>query len=153
MSADSEKKKELNKKLKAFHKALLEKEYSLNLKTIKGRLNILLSDKKDLDEFHRFWLQSRSAKDLSYPIFMATSRKSGKDNSGEYVYKRDASGELRLDDHGHLMVDHDLDFIAEKFIEFAKKQKFDFWTEGYRYEEESEEMLMAAEPKAKYGKK
>lgn len=152
-AADRERKKELNKKLKAFQKALAEKEYSLNLKTIKGRLNILLSDKKDLDEFHRFWLQSRSAKELSYPIFMATSQKSGKNNSGEYVYKRDASGELMLDEHGHLMVDHDLDFIAEKFIEFAKKQKFDFWTEGYRYEEEPDEMLMAAEPKAKYGKK
>jgi hypothetical protein len=43
-----------------------------------------------------------------------------------------------------------LDFIAEKFIEFAKKQRFDFWRESYKYKSE---MLMAAEEKAKYGAK
>jgi len=53
-----------------------------------------------------------------YPIFMATSQKSGKDNSGEYIYKE-------ID--GKRVLDHDLDDIAEAFIEFAKEQKFDFW--------------------------
>jgi len=145
---DREKKKELNKKLKAFQKNLSDKEYVLNLKTISGRLNILLNSKKDLEEFHKYWLQSKSAKELSYPIFMATSQKSGKDNSGEYVYKKDAKGERMLDEHGHLIVDHDLGFIADKFTEFAKKQRFGFWRENYRYE--PAELLMAAEPKAKY---
>ncbi len=145
-----EKRKELTKKLKALQKKLAEKEYSLGLKTVTGRLNILLNDGKDLEEFHKFWLRSKSAKELSYPIFMATSQKSGKDNSGEYVYKKDSSGELMLDENGHLIIDHDLDFIAEKFIEFAKKQRFAFWREGYKYKEE---MLMAAEGKVKYGKK
>ena len=148
---DREKKKELNKKLKALQKKLSEKEYTLGLKSIYGRLNILLSNKKDLEEFHKFWLQSKSAKELSYPIFMATSQKSGKDNSGEYVYKKDANGELMLDEHGHLIIDHDLDFIADKFTEFAKNQRFDFWKENYRYE--PAELPMAAEPKAKYGRK
>ncbi len=82
---------------------------------------------------------------------MATSQKSGKDNSGEYVYKKDANGELMLDEHGHLIIDHDLDFIADKFTEFAKNQRFDFWKENYRYE--PAELPMAAEPKAKYGRK
>lgn len=149
-SADGEKKKEITKQLKALQKKLAEKEYALGLKTLTGRLNILLNDGKDLEYFHKFWLQSRSAKELSYPIFMATSQKSGKDNSGEYAYKKDSSGELMLDEHGHLVIDHDLDFIAEKFIEFAKKQRFDFWREGYKYKSE---MLMAAEGKVKYGKK
>lgn len=38
-----------------------------------------------------------------------------------------------LDEHGHLIVDHDLDYIAEKFVEFAKRQRYDFWKEGYKY--------------------
>lgn len=147
-TADREKKKELNKKLKALQKKLSEKEYALGLKTIGGRLSILLNSKKDLEEFHKFWLQSKSAKKLSYPIFMATSQKSGKDNSGEYVYKKDVNGELMLDEHGHLIVDHDLDFIAEKFIEFAERQGFKFWQDEYK--SAPSKMLMAAEKKAKY---
>ncbi|MEI3652728.1 MAG: N-6 DNA methylase [Dolichospermum lemmermannii FEM_B0920] len=72
-----------------------------------------------------------------YNIFFATMQKSGKDNSGEkiYVKKSDGSGEFLLDDHGHLIVDHDLfnhegktqDGIAEGFIEFAKKENFSFF--------------------------
>jgi len=72
-----------------------------------------------------------------YNIFFATMRKGGKDNSGDkiYVKKPDGSGEFLLDEHGHLMVDHDLfnhdgltqDGIAEAFIEFAKKEKLSFF--------------------------
>ncbi|MFZ4555104.1 MAG: N-6 DNA methylase, partial [Pseudanabaena sp.] len=72
-----------------------------------------------------------------YNIFFATMRKSGKDNSGEkiYVKKSDGSGEPLLDDHYHLIVDHDLfnhdgltqDGIAEAFIEFAKKEDLSFF--------------------------
>ncbi|MFN7282863.1 MAG: N-6 DNA methylase [Dolichospermum sp.] len=72
-----------------------------------------------------------------YNIFFATMQKSGKDNSGEkmYVKKSDGSGDFLLDDHGHLIVDHDLfnhegktqDGIAEGFIEFAKKENFSFF--------------------------
>jgi len=72
-----------------------------------------------------------------YNIFFATMRKSGKDNSGDkiYVKKSDGSGEFLLDDHGHLIVDHDLfnhdgltqDGIAEAFIEFAKKENLSFF--------------------------
>jgi type I restriction enzyme M protein len=75
-----------------------------------------------------------------YNIFFATMRKSGKDNSGDkiYVKKPDGSGEFLLDEHGHLMVDHDLfnhdgltqDGIAEAFIEFAKKEKLSFFRQS-----------------------
>ena len=75
-----------------------------------------------------------------YNIFFATMRKSGKNNSGEkiYVKKPDGSGEFLLDEHGHLMVDHDLfnhdgltqDGIAEAFIEFAKKEKLSFFRQS-----------------------
>ena len=52
-----------------------------------------------------------------------------------YVKNSDGSGDFLLDDHGHLIVDHDLfnhegktqDGIAEAFIEFAKKENFSFF--------------------------
>lgn len=72
-----------------------------------------------------------------YPIFFAVSEKSGKDNSGEYVYAKDENGRLKLDKHGHYIVDHDLhnhegdldNGIAEAFIDFAKSEKLSFWSE------------------------
>lgn len=62
-----------------------------------------------------------------YPIFMAVSKKGGKDNSGEYIYKKDEKGNYVHDSKGRKVLDHDLDQIANKFIEFAKKQNFSFW--------------------------
>ena len=72
-----------------------------------------------------------------YPIFFAVSEKSGKDNSGEYVYIKDETGRKRTDKHGHFIVEHDLhnqngelsDGIAEAFIEFAKSENLSFWSE------------------------
>ncbi len=61
-----------------------------------------------------------------YPIFMAVSKKAGKDNSGDYVYKKDAKGNYAHDIRGRKVLDHDLDEIAEEFIKFAKDQKFSF---------------------------
>ena len=62
-----------------------------------------------------------------YPIFMAASKKPGKDQSGKYVYKKDGKGDIILDENGRRILDHDLDEIAEAFIKFAKEQKFSFW--------------------------
>ncbi|MBE8988163.1 N-6 DNA methylase [Nostoc sp. LEGE 12450] len=96
-----------------------------------------------------------------YNIFFATMRKSGKDNSGEKIWRKISSstasppddelsdlmppspvqrvvgveGDFLQDEHGHLVVDHDLynhegmteDGIAEAFIEFAKKEKLSFF--------------------------
>jgi len=81
------------------------------------------------------FLQKCGEKDLSaealakadYPIFMAVSKKPGKDNSGEYIYKKSANGNFVYDSKGRKVLDHDLDEIADKFIEFAKEQKFSFW--------------------------
>jgi type I restriction enzyme M protein len=67
-----------------------------------------------------------------YPIFFATSQKSGKNNSGEYVYKTDEHSQRLLDEHGHLIVDHDLDEIATAFVLFAKEQGFSFWKDETR---------------------
>ena len=62
-----------------------------------------------------------------YPIFMAVSKKPGKDNSGEYIYKKDEKRNYILDEKGRRVLDHDLDEIAEAFVKFAKEQKFNFW--------------------------
>lgn len=62
-----------------------------------------------------------------YPIFMAVSKKGGKNSSGEYVYKKDANGNYVHDSKGRKVLDQDLDQIADRFIEFAKKEGFSFW--------------------------
>ena len=62
-----------------------------------------------------------------YPIFMAVSKKAGKNNSGDYVYKKDDQGNYIHNNNGRKVLDHDLDEIADEFIKFAKSQKFDFW--------------------------
>lgn len=75
------------------------------------------------------------AKTDDYPIFFAVSEKSGKDNSGDYVFVKNGGGRPKLDKRGHMVIDHDLhnhdnelpDGIAEKFIDWAKKEGLSFW--------------------------
>ena len=70
-----------------------------------------------------------------YPIFFAVSEKSGKDNSGEYVFVKNGNGQPKLDKNGHLVINHDLhnhdgelpDGVAEKLIVWAKEEKLSFW--------------------------
>jgi type I restriction enzyme M protein len=62
-----------------------------------------------------------------YPIFFAVSEHSGKDSSGEYVYKRGSDGEPLVDEHGHLVVEHDLFEISDAFTKFAQNEKLSFW--------------------------
>ena len=71
----------------------------------------------------------------NYNVFLATSEKGGKDNSGDYVFLQNSNGHHKLDKNGHLIVDHDLhnhneelpDGIAEAFIAWAKSEKLSFW--------------------------
>lgn len=85
--------------------------------------------------FLQKWDDKLCPKKDDYPIFFAVSEKSGKDNSGEYVYVKNGDGKPKLDKYGHLIVDHDLhnhngelpDGIAEAFIDWAKKEKLNFW--------------------------
>jgi type I restriction enzyme M protein len=74
-----------------------------------------------------------------YPIFFATMQEPSKDNSGDKIYRQGADGEPLLDEHGHLIVQHDLfsqktadgghtpEGIAEAFMEFAKKERLSFF--------------------------
>ncbi|EKD80690.1 MAG: hypothetical protein ACD_40C00037G0010 [uncultured bacterium] len=55
-----------------------------------------------------------------YPIFMAVSQLSGKDNSGQYVYKKDSLGKHVYDFHHHRVLDHDLDEIVSNYQKFTK---------------------------------
>jgi len=85
--------------------------------------------------FLQKWDDKLCPKKADYPIFFGVSEKSGKDNSGEYVYVKNGDGKPKLDKYGHLIVDHDLhnhkgelpDGIAEAFINWAKKEKLSFW--------------------------
>lgn len=61
-----------------------------------------------------------------YPIFMAVSKRAGKDNSGEYVFKKDKEGNFVHDARFRKVLDHDLDEIADGFLKFAKEQRFNF---------------------------
>lgn len=87
--------------------------------------------------FLQKWDDKLCPRKKDYPIFFAVSEKSGKDNSGEYVYLKNGEGKPYLDKSNHLIVDHDLhnqggelpDGIAESFIDWAKKEKLSFWRE------------------------
>lgn len=85
--------------------------------------------------FVQKWDDELCPKKEDYPIFFATMQESSKDNSGEKIYVKDEKGNNILDNHGHLIVKHDLfnhdgltqDGITEAFEEFAKKERLSFF--------------------------
>ena len=67
-----------------------------------------------------------------YRIFFATDQKSGKDNSGEYIWLDKETGERVRDTAGkvigeQLTLDHDLFDIVEAFKVFAREERMDFF--------------------------
>jgi type I restriction enzyme M protein len=78
--------------------------------------------------FVQKWDNKLCPKKEDYPIFFAVSQRTGKDNSGEYVFIKDKNDEVVLDEHGHPKIDHDLDEIALSFVKFAKENHFSFWS-------------------------
>lgn len=76
--------------------------------------------------FLQKWGREAGESQADYPIFMAVSKKAGKDNSGDYIYKKDASGNYVHDAKGRKVLDHDLDEIADGFLKFAKEQNLTF---------------------------
>ncbi len=88
-----------------------------------------------------------------YPVFFATMRKPGKDNSGEKIYARDSQGNILRDSHFHPVVSHDLynhegltqDGIAEAFIEFAKREGLSFFGDARFSEERYRELVSGLE--------
>lgn len=65
-----------------------------------------------------------------YEVFLATSLKPGKDTSGEYIYRLGPDNAPLLDEHGHMIVEHDLDDIANAFIEWCEAQELSFCHEA-----------------------
>jgi len=76
--------------------------------------------------FLQKWVESEKPL-ADYPIFMAVSQKSGKDNSGDSVFKKDENGQKIFIGSNKPALDDDLDQIADVFIKFASEQKFNFW--------------------------
>lgn len=85
--------------------------------------------------FVQKWDENLCPKVEDYPIFFAVSEKSGKDNSGEYIFVKNDNNQPKLDKNGHMIINHDLhnhdgelpDGVAEKFIEWAKSEHLSFW--------------------------
>lgn len=77
--------------------------------------------------FVQKWDEKINPRTEDYPVFMAVSENSGKDNSGDEIYERDEHGNIKLDEHNHLIQKHDLDDIAFAFEKWAKEQKLSFW--------------------------
>lgn len=73
----------------------------------------------DLDE-------GGNPKVLDYPIFFASSKQSFKNNSGDYIFEKDANGNIVKDEGGNPKYLSDLDEITEAFIAWGKEQKLSF---------------------------
>ncbi len=85
--------------------------------------------------FFQTWNDDKKAGPLNpktddYPVFLATSEKPGKDNSGDYVYVYDEKNAPKLDSHNHMIVDHDLDEIAAAFVKWGREQELAFCEGG-----------------------
>ena len=132
-SAKSERKAELKKEIKTIQNKINKLIKEISQRTLAGQINLVLNDKKITEAFKKYWFDVKVMQEMNYPIFFAVNEKPVKDESGEYRYKKNPDGSFILDEHGHPVIDHDLDEIAEAFIEFAKEQlakgdnAFDFW--------------------------
>lgn len=61
-----------------------------------------------------------------YDVFLATSERSGKNSSGDYVYIIGLDNTPALDQHSHRHVDHDLNEIATEFRKWGRRQQLHF---------------------------
>lgn len=123
----AEEKRNIQKEVRTINSRIKKLLRRISEKTIGGQVNLVLNDEKITEQFKKFWLEGRVLKEIDYPIFFAVNQKPVKDNSGEYRYRRGPNGEPLMDKYGHAEIDHDLDEIAEAFVEYARKQGYDFW--------------------------
>ena len=146
--SQKEKAKQFKAEIKNYDKQIPLAEEEKLLLTNKGKLQLLLDNEDSIEKIRNRYIDAEVAKQLDYPIFMAVSERSGKNNSGDYEYLLDDDGNLMEDAFGNPEIDQDLvnhdiaredlltpdfDFekadlnIAEAFVKFAKEQGFDFW--------------------------
>jgi type I restriction enzyme M protein len=125
--------KQLNKEIKSLLELKQKTVNEISEGTLSGQISLVLNDERITEAFKKYWLDGKVMQEMDYPIFFAVNEKPVKDESGEYRYKKAPNGDLVMDEHGHPVIDHDLDEIAEAFIKFAKEQlakgdnHFDFW--------------------------
>jgi len=131
--ADTTRKTELKKEIKTLQSKIDKLVKEISQRTLAGQIGLVLSEKRITEAFKKYWLDGKVMQEMDYPIFFAVNEKPVKDESGEYRYKKNPDGYFVLDEHGHPVIDHDFDEIAEAFIKFAKEQlakgdnAFDFW--------------------------
>jgi len=133
---DSEERR-LKNTLKASENEIAEMETQLAMLSVKGRLGLLLQDKKALDSLRQKWIDAQIANRLDYPIFMATSEKGGKDSSGSYIFRKDEDGNIIENALGNPLIDQDCVAyadddslgIAEHFVKWAKANRVGFVAE------------------------
>ncbi|MBX0310958.1 MAG: N-6 DNA methylase [Sulfurihydrogenibium sp.] len=132
-NANAARKAELNKEIKTLQNKINKLNKEISQKTLAGQIGLVLNNERITEAFKKYWLDGKVMKEVDYPIFFAVNEKPIKDESGEYRYKKNPDGSFALDEHGHPVIDHDLDEIAEVFIKIAKEQlakgdnHFDFW--------------------------
>jgi len=130
---DNIRKSELRKEIKTLQSKIKKLIKEISQRTLAGQISLVLNEEKITEVFKKYWLDGKVMKEMDYPIFFAVNEKPVKDERGEYRYKKNPDGSFILDEHGHPVIDHDLDEIAEAFIKFAKEQlakgdnHFDFW--------------------------
>ena len=110
----------------SIRKALKETKLKYASRDLKSQTEYLIKNEKLLKDYSEVFINDQASKELDYNIFFAVSEKSGKDNGGNPVYKKDANNNLLLDDHNHLIIDHDLQEISKAFKKFGKNEKLDF---------------------------
>jgi type I restriction enzyme M protein len=145
IKALKEKHKEIAKTLKSEIKSYayaipLALEEKLLLSN-KGKLQLLLQNEDSINKLCNRFIDAEVAKQLDYPIFMAVSEQSGKNNSGDYEYLTDANGNIVEDAFGNPEIKQDLvnhRITRETLLNMAENE---------------EDMKLAAEPLVKYAAK
>lgn len=125
--ASNDRKRELRREVKTLNTKIKKLHLGISERTLGGQIYLVLNEERITEQFKKFWLEGKVIKEMDYPIFFAVNQKPLKDESGEYRYKRGPNGEFLADEYGHLIIDHDLDEIADAFVKFAEEQVFDFW--------------------------
>lgn len=132
-NADSTRKVELKKEIRTLQNKINKLIKEISQRTLAGQISLVLNEDRVTEAFKKYWLDGKVMQEIDYPIFFAVNEKPVKDESGEYRYKKNPDGSFVLDEHGHPVIDHDLEEIADAFVKFAKQQlakgdnAFDFW--------------------------
>ena len=124
----TDERRNLQKESRTINSKINKLQRQISEKTIGGQVYLVLNEERITEHFKKFWLEGRVLQEIDYPIFFAVNQKPVKDNSGEYKYKRGNNGEPLMDEHGHPVIDHDLDEIADAFVKFAQEHSLEFWS-------------------------